>query len=178
MGMCMTSARMNMTCDIIKPAGAPLTTDGSQPSAGSWQYRQNEDSGAIERMWIPDDVSTPNVNEGFVGTVLNNISLIARGVIDGGIRVAGTTERFSEIYENVDWVKATFPKGVPLTKRDRVTNIRNKRGKELIWREEELDGSPATIFNVMGVTPVLDPFGQLVEQNVLLQRASVQDAFA
>jgi hypothetical protein len=173
---CLTSARFNMRADILKAAGSPsMATDNTNTEdAGTWQYRQNEDSGAIETFWQPDDPTTQDVDETFGGKTIEGVHLIARGIMDGGIRVAGTTERFSEIYENVDWVKATFPSGTSITKKDRVTNI-SSRGK-LVWTNEEADGNPATVFEVMGVTPVIDPFGQVLELSVLLQRSEVQDA--
>lgn len=160
-----------MMCDIIKPAGSP--ENNINPDDTTWEYYQDPDSGAIVKRWY-DDASTPDVDERRSGLLIPNVPLMARGVIDGGIRVAGTTERFSDTYENVDWVKATFGKNTRITKRDQVTNIRNKRNGELLWREDEISGSPATTFNVMGVTPVFDPFSRLVEFAVLLERAEVQ----
>lgn len=160
-----------MVCDILKPAGSP--ENNLNPDNVTWEYQQDPDSGAIVRRW-QDNTLTPNVDERTSRLILPNVPLMARGVIDGGIRVAGTTERFSETYENVDWVKATFGKETSITKRDQVTNIRNKRSLELLWREEEISGSPATVFNVMGVTPVFDPFSRLVEYAVLLERSEVQ----
>jgi hypothetical protein len=92
---------------------------------------------------------------------------------NGGIRAAGTTQRFSDIYENVDWAIIQFPASVVLSKYDRVTNISNSKG-QLIWREEEINQAPATVFQVMGSTPVVDPFGNHIENTALLQRAQVQ----
>ncbi len=166
---CLTSARYSMRCDILKPAGAPVVNGQTE-----WEYRQDPDSGAIVKRWI-DNPETPQ-NEFRGGQIIADVPVMARGVIDGGIRVAGTTERFDEIYQNVDWVKATFGKNTNITKRDRVTNIRTIRDGTVIWKEEEVSGAPATTFNVMGVTPVLDPFSNLIEFAVLLERAEVQGA--
>ena len=157
---------MGMRADVLKPAGAPVDT-----STGEWTWVQDPDSGAIVRDWVDDPNTTEDESS---PTRINNVPVMARGILDGGIRVAGTTERFDEVYENVDWVKATFPKGTKITKRDRVTNIRNARTGVVIWREEEINGAPPTIFNVMGVTPITDPFSNVLEVNVLLQRAEVQ----
>lgn len=169
---CITSARYSMVCDIIKPAGAPETN--ADPSQEMWEYQQDPDSGAIVKRW-KDDTSTLNINERKDALLIPDVSLMARGVIDGGIRVAGTTERFGNEYQNVDYVKATFGSGTSITKRDQVTNIRSKRNLMVpVWREEEISGYPATTFNVMGVTPVFDPFSNLVEYAVLLERAEVQ----
>lgn len=174
---CMTKVRFNMKADILKPLGAPETVIdvNTQGELGHWEYRQNEDSGAIERVWV-DDPGTIDVDEGaYQPGIIRGVPLLARGIIDGGIRVAGTTERFSSVYEAVDFVKATFPKSVNITNRDRVTNVRNNDGV-IVWKEEQIPGAPATVFNVMGVTPVMDPFSKLMEYAVLLQRAEVQSA--
>ena len=173
---CLTNARLSMVCDILKPSGAPRPEyDPAQPSIGGWDYRQDPDSGSIIKVWVdyPDDPET-EVNEESSGVTLRDIPVMARGVMTQGIYGAGSTERFSEIYENVDWVKATFAKGTNITKRDKVTNIRQKKTGELLWKEEEINGYPATTFNVMGITPIFDPFSNLIEYSVLLQRAEVQ----
>jgi hypothetical protein len=95
------------------------------------------------------------------------------GVLEGGIRVAGTTERFGNIYENVDWAKMEFGPNEPINKRSQIRNVRDLRGN-IIWREEEYEGSPPTVFDVQGVTPIIDGFGRHVESVALLQRHEVQ----
>lgn len=151
-----------MVCDILSPAGAPVD------SSGHWTYVQNEDSGAIEQKWV-DDAGTVEVE----GIIRKGVPLFAEGVLDGGIRVAGTTERFSREYENVDFVKAVFPADAMISKRDKVVNIRSKQTGEVLWQEEEVDGFPPTTFNVLGVTPVLF-MGKKIEKSVLLERSEVQ----
>lgn len=161
---CLGSARFNMLVDVLKPEGAPETLTG----AGHWVNRQDPDSGAILRLWVAEDPDTLQVEGGLIA-----VPCLFRGVIDGGIRVAGTTERFSEVYENVDWAKITFPAHINITKRDRITNVRDRNGN-IIWREEEIEGNPPTIFEVRGITPVINPFGRHVENTGLLERAEVQ----
>lgn len=163
-----------MVCDIIRPFGAPVSTD-VENDGGVWEYQQDPDSGAIVRRWV--DVPETPENERLEGAreYMRDVPLMARGIIDGGIRVAGTTERFGNEYVAVDFVKATFGPNTLITKRDQVTNIRSKRDlARPVWREEEISGYPATTFNVMGVTPVFDPFSNLIEYAVLLERAEVQ----
>lgn len=170
---CLTSARFSMLCDILKPAGAPESDPAyDQNPSDNWEYYQDPDSGAINKRWV-DDPNTV-VNEGRARAIIPNVPLMARGVLTSGIQGAGSTERFDEIYHNVDWVKAVFGKNTNITKRDQITNIRTKRNGELVWKEEEISGYPATTFDVMGVTPVFDPFSNLVEYSVLLQRSEVQ----
>lgn len=169
MVVCLTSARFNMKADILRQN---RTTPNPVPEgSGSWTYNQDPDTGEVIRKWqsYKDNPDTPQ-NE---SEVLESFRCVARGIIDGGIRVAGTTERFSDMYENVDYVKISFPASVKISKRDRVTNIRDPRGN-IIWKEEEHPGSPPTVFNVMGVTPVIDPFGRHIESQALLERAEIQ----
>lgn len=167
---CLTSARYSMVCDIIKPAGAP---ENNTTGGETWEFQQDPDSGAIVKRWV--DVPETPEDERRSGLIVQNVPLMARGIIDGGIRVAGTTERFGREYIAVDYVKATFGPNTSITKRDQVTNIRSKRDPAVaVWREEEISGFPPTTFNVMGVTPVFDPFSNLIEYAVLLERAEVQ----
>lgn len=164
-----------MVCDIIKPAGAPENNSVETPGDSSWEYQQDPDSGAVVKRWS-DDLNTPLINERRNGLIIPNVELMARGIIDGGIRVAGTTERYGNEYVAVDFVKATFGPNTMVTRRDQITNIRSKRDLNgpAVWREEEISGFPPTVFNVMGVTPVFDPFSNLVEYAVLLERSEVQ----
>jgi hypothetical protein len=138
--------------------------------AGHFVSRQNPITYEIERVWVPvdSDDATPDLQ-------VYTFPLVARAIIDGGIRVAGTTERFlpSGVIESADYVRIQFPASVELSKRDRVYNIKNRDGI-VLWKEEEYNGRP-TVFEVLGVSPVTDPFGKLVEQHALLQRAEVQD---
>lgn len=168
MVVCLTSARFNMKADILRQ-DTVQPVDPSDPG-GQWKYKQDEDSGEIIRKWQPnpvDDPSTPEIER------LESFRCQARGIVDGGIRVSGTTERFGSMYDNIDYVQITFSSRVKISKRDRITNIRGPRG-EIIWREEEHPDAPPTVFNVMGVTPIVDPFGIHIENFALLERAEVQ----
>lgn len=181
---CVLGARLSMTSDILKPLG-DFTDDPDIPAAptdpiGYWEYTQDPDSGAIERKWvgsIPDDPDTPDIDESLNNYQLVGVACEVKGVMSGGIRVAGTTQRMSDMFENIEWLQATFDVDTNITKTDKVTNIRNQRGV-LIYRNEEARGpgmaGGSTVFDVMGVTPVTDPFGNIVAQSVLLQRSEVQ----
>lgn len=140
---CLTSARYAMFVDVLRP----ITT-------------YDPDSGQSKETW-----------EAFAEGV--GIPCTFHGILEGGIRVAGTTERFGNIYENVDWGKMEFGPGQPISKRSQVTNVRNLKGV-IIWREEEMDGNPPTIFDVQGVTPVVDAFGNHTENTALVQRHEIQ----
>src|SRR5690242_17277187 len=96
---------------------------------GQWVEKQDPDTGEIIRVWTTDTDPTT------AGTQELEVPCIVRGVVDGGIRVAGTTERYTPagIYENVDFAKMSFPANYIITKRDRITNIKNPKGV-IVWK--------------------------------------------
>lgn len=155
--LCLSSAKFSMRADILRPEGAP------EEAGGHWEYQQDPDSGAIEQVWVADpDAEGP--------VTARTFKCIARSAVTGGLRGA---EQFGEEYLNEEWVKLTFPFSVNLTLRDKVTNIRTSKGV-MIWTEESMEGNPATVFDVTRVSPVVDGFGQVIENVALLKRAGVQ----
>lgn len=173
MVVCLSSASFTMKADILRQ-----TSGLSTPTAeGSWEDWQDPITGEIIRKWIPvgDNPTTPEQENSLFGV----LPCSARGIIDGGIRVAGTTERWGETYVDIDYVRIEFPTKYILTKRDRITNIRDPKG-HILWLEEELgpEGGEgtfrATVFEVLGVTPVLGPFNTHMKNVAMLQRADVQ----
>lgn len=168
MVVCLTSARFNMKADILRQGQENTAT----PETGDWITTQDTDSGELIRVWQPNTQDDPNTPQN-EAAVLDTFRCLARGIVDGGIRVAGTTERFSELYDAVDYVRIWFPANTKISRRDRITNIRDPRGN-ILWREEERSDNAPTIFNVVGVTPVIDPFGKHVESVALLERVETQ----
>lgn len=171
--VCLTSIRFNLLADVLRPGNAE---DVDPDQYGEYVQSQDPITGDIIYIWvpaddIPDDPNTPN-NEASHST----IPCMVRGIIEGGVRAAGTTEHWSEIYKSIELVRMFFPANYRLTKRDRVMNIRNSKG-QVIWKEEEMEGAgifKSTTFDVLGVTPVLDPFGNHVENYALLERSEIQ----
>lgn len=162
---CLTSAKMSMFLDILKPSSSPEANPGS----GKWTYTQDPVSGAVERQWVDDDPNTSQVE----GNVVKNVPCMARGILGSGIKGVGTTESFDKLYENIEWIKVNVPADCGITQRDRITRIRDKNGS-ILWKESEQDGNPATVFNVMGITPIPNPFGAVLEYQILAKRAAVQ----
>lgn len=158
-----------MKADVLRQGhGTPVLNPTD--TSGEWVNQQDPDSGEIIRVWQPNTQDDPDTVENEAAD-LESFDCIARGIMEGGIRVAGTTERFSELYEAVDYVLITYGKNVKLSRRDRITNIRQKNG-EVIWVEEETD--TPTVFAVTGVTPIVDPFGKHIENRAMLERVEAQ----
>lgn len=162
MVVCLTSTRFNMWADVLRQGE-------ENPSVpGEYVNQQDPDSGEFIRVWQPYDVEDDPDTEEDEG--LYSFRCMARGILEGGIRVSGTTERFTDLYEAVDYVKIWFPANTKLSRRDRITNVRNRTG--IVWMEEET-GKP-TIFSVTGVIPIVDPFGKHIESTALLERVETQ----
>lgn len=173
----LTGTRFSMKATLLHQNddySPPLNPD----EYGDWVNSQDPLTGEIVRVWkpyeiTPDDPGTP-VNE----VKFKTFKCLARGIVDGGIRVAGTTERFGDTYENIDFVKMWIPPTTTITKRDRITNIMTPDGR-IRWVDEEFDDPEdmtppkATVFNVNGITPLFDAYNRCTEQFVLLERAEV-----
>lgn len=169
--LCLLGARYSMTAIILSQGeDNDLSTTTVPAPNGSYVRQQNPETGDIIRVWVPED--SDDVSPGIQ---IKRFSLEAKGIIDGGIRVAATTQRYTPggRYENIDYIMIKFPANVTLTKRDRVTDIRNSKGV-LLWKEEEFTDAP-TVFTVEGVVPITDPFGMYVENSALLQRSEIQE---
>lgn len=93
--------------------------------------------------------------------------------IGGGVRGLGTREVFSETYKNYDYLR--LKSSVPLSKRGRVTNIRNARSGIVIWTEISSDQAP-TMYDIDGSAPSVNPLtGMPMEWETGLSRAEVQN---
>lgn len=163
---CITGTRFTMNAEVLR---WNAITEGTEEDVteGHWESYQDPITGEIRNDWIPGTPDNPSI-PGDQSTVLRTIDCLARGIVDGGIRVAGSTERFGDEYTNVEYVKLWTPARTRITKRDRITNIRAKRGGDVVWTDE--DGAPV-VFNVNGVTPLFDAFNRHVENYVMLERA-------
>lgn len=167
---CITATRFNMYADVLHQGGSAPIND----EYGQWVETQDPLTGDIIRVWepaTPDDPETPEDE-----TQHYTVKCMVRGIIEGGVRAAGTTENWTDLYESVEMARMWFPANKIITKRDRIVNVRNRRGT-VLWKEEE-SGTPgnyqATVFEVLGVTPVIDPFGNHVENYALLERVQAQ----
>lgn len=156
------SARFNMTCSVISQ-----TNFDNPPVAGAPPL-QDPDTGEFVRVWTKD--TDPN-------TALDQkktFKCIARGVTSAGASGQGNTEFFNAdgTIKTVEFIRIQFSADVSLSRRDRITDITNRKGV-VVWREEENGGAP-TVFNILGITPVLDPWGNHIEYSASCQRAEVQ----
>ena len=123
-------------------------------------YRQSEiqdpDTGAIKREW----------------NYHRTVDCHAKGVISNSATTRSSDKQvFSNKYMNDQIIQVrTYEK---LTMREKVTNIRDKNGN-VIWSEINFPTETPTVFEVIGTTPVTDPFGTVIAYNSSMKRSENQ----
>lgn len=130
--------------------------------ADIYEQRQTvSEAGQIQRVW---DRENP--------IILKNLT---EGVLTRGVRGAAVSESWSKDYEAEERAKMfiastlidTDPiNPVTLTRRFRVSNIRDRSTGQVLWLN---DDNSALEFNIEGIIPINDPFGKIVEYEVLLR---------
>ena len=118
---------------------------------------QDPDTGAIKKEW------------NYVSTVPCN----AKGVISNTISTRSSDRQLLDNrYKNENFIQIrTIEK---LNIRYKIKNIRNKDGK-YIWTELNYPNETPTVFEVVGVTPITDPFGTIVAYNSTAKRSENQE---
>ena len=123
-------------------------------------YRQSEiqdqDTGAIKREW----------------NYHRTITCHAKGVISNSNSTrSGDKQVFSNkyVYDQLIQVRTSEK----LTVREKVTNIQDSAGN-VIWYEINFPTETPTVFEVIGTTPITDPFGRIVGYNSSMKRSENQ----
>ena len=111
-------------------------------------YRQSEvqdpDTGAIIKEW------------GYYKT----LACHAKGIISNTATTgSGNRQTFSNKYVDDQVVQVRTSE--KLTAREKVTNIRDSENN-VIWQEINYPTDSPTVFEVMGTTPMTDPFGRVI----------------
>lgn len=123
-------------------------------------YRQSEtqdfETGAIKREW----------------NFYKTVDCHAKGVISNSATTRSADKQtFDNKYTNDQVIQVrTIDR---LTARDKVTNIRDA-SNNVLWTEINFPTESATVFEVMGTTPITDPFGHLLGYNSSLKRSENQ----
>lgn len=123
-------------------------------------YRQSEsqdpDTGEIVRSWM------------FYKTV----NCHAKGVISNSATSRSSDKQvFSTKYINDQVIQVrTLDR---LISREKITNIRDSAGN-VIWREANYPNETPTVFEVIGTTPITDPFGQSIGYSTSMKRSENQ----
>jgi hypothetical protein len=117
---------------------------------------QNSETGALVKEW--------NYHK--------TIPCHAKGVISNSATArSGDRQSFSNKYDNEQVIQIkTIEK---ITLREKITNITDKNNN-VIWEELNFPTNTPTVFEVVGTTPVTDPFGSVIAYNSVLKRSENQ----
>ena len=125
------------------------------------QKRTVTEAGQVRRDW---DRQNPII-----------VQNLTEGVLIKGIRGAAITEQWDKDYEPQERVKmfigSTLIDSDPINpiianRRFRISNIRDRSTGRVLWLND--DGNPLE-FNIEGITPINDPFGRIVEYELILR---------
>lgn len=83
----------------------------------------------------------------------------------------GTGEVFGQNYLNTDFLK--LMSNYNISRSAQIHNIKDSQGN-VVYKELDFSGDPATWYNSSGSAPVIGPFGEIVEYQTLLSRAEQQ----
>ena len=117
---------------------------------------QDPDSGALIKQW----------------NYYKTLPCSAKGVVSNSTSTrTNDRQNFDNKYRNEQFVQIrTIEK---LNVRHKITNIRNKDG-EYIWTEMNYPTETPTVFEVVGITPINDPFGMGMGYNITAKRSENQ----
>lgn len=123
-------------------------------------YKQTEvqdpDTGAIIREWL----------------YYKTVPCHAKGVVSNSATTRSSDKQiFSNKYVNDQIIQVRTSDR--LTIREKVANIRDARGNP-IWTEINFPTESSTVFEVIGSTPITDPFGNVLAYNSSMKRSENQ----
>lgn len=118
---------------------------------------QDENTGAIKKNWI----------------YYKTLDCHAKGVISNSATTRSSDQQvFGNRYINDQIVQIRTSER--LTIREKVSNIRDSNNN-YIWTEINLPNETPTVFEVVGTTPITDPFGNTLGYNTTVKRSENQN---
>ncbi len=99
------------------------------------------------------------------------LNCYARGIISKSTNRNLDKQAFGNQYSNEQFIEVRTAER--LTIREKIKNIRDAEGNP-IWYELNYPNDTATVFEVIGATPITDPFGNVVGYNTSLRRSENQ----
>jgi hypothetical protein len=117
---------------------------------------QDENTGAITKNW----------------NYYKTIDCHAKGIISNSATTRSSDKQvFNNKYTNDQTIQVrTINK---ITMREKVKNIRSSDGSP-IWTELDFPNDTPTVFEVIGTTPMMDPFGKIIGYSSTLKRSENQ----
>lgn len=117
---------------------------------------QDADTGAIKKEW----------------NYYKTVDCSAKGMVSNSTSVrANDRQEINSRYKNEQMIQIRSIEKINI--RHKITNIRNKDG-EYIWTELNYPTETPTVFEVVGMTPISDPFGVSMGYNITAKRSENQ----
>lgn len=118
--------------------------------------QQDPDTGAIKKTWIYQ----------------RTVDCHAKGVISNSATTRSSDKQvFDNRYKNDQQIQVRTSDRI--TAREKITNIRDQRDVP-IWTEINFPSDTPTVFEVVGVTPITDPFGRTIGYSSSMRRSENQ----
>lgn len=96
----------------------------------------------------------------------------AKGIISNSVTSRnGDKQSFNNRYLNDQVIQIRTMDRISL--REKVTNIKDSEGT-VIWTELNYPTETPTVFEVIGSTPITDPFGRVIAYNTTMKRSENQ----
>lgn len=117
---------------------------------------QDPDTGAIKKEWH----------------FYQTLDCAAKGIVSNSTSTrANDRQVMDNRYKQEQFVEVRTTEKINL--RHKITNIRNKHN-QYVWTELDYPTETPTVFEVMGVTPITDPFGTIIAYNTTIKRSENQ----
>ena len=117
---------------------------------------QDPDTGALRKEW------------NYAGT----LNCSAKGVISNSTsRRSGDRQSIDNRYTNEQYLEIRTQERINI--RHKITNIRNAKNV-CLWTELNYPTETPTVFEVIGSTPIADPFGTIIAWNITAKRSENQ----
>ena len=118
---------------------------------------QDPDTGAIIKEW----------------NYYKTLDCSAKGMVSNSTSTrANDRQQLDNRYRNEQMIQIRTAEKINI--RHKVTSIRNKEG-EYIWTELNYPTETPTVFEVVGMTPITDPFGISMGYNITAKRSENQN---
>ena len=117
---------------------------------------QDQNTGAIKKEWM----------------FYKTIDCHAKGIVSNSGTARGIDKQnFDNRYSNEQIIQLRT--SVKINLREKITNICDSENK-VIWTELNFPTESPTVFEVIGITPIMEPFGSVIGYNAILKRSENQ----
>lgn len=117
---------------------------------------QDPDTGALKKEW----------------NYYDTLDCSAKGIVSNSASTRSYDKQvIDNRYKNEQFIELRTAQKINI--RHKITNIRNLKGN-VIWTELDYPSETPTVFEIMGVTPITDPFGNVIAYNTTAKRSENQ----